>query len=165
MEGDTLYPLNVLREKYPDIYVKEVKKYTGREGVLTRKIPILNCLWNDVLHFSPVHPQKVKDALAQAGYTKFDFKFYEVDLAKINPQNILIFTYAHLDMEGVVEEDFIPFDPAYVDSHTEVPEATLAYFTEAVKNGRKPLFFHGIPHILVKDSVNILGLKVISDLV
>ncbi len=30
---------------------------------MEQRIPILNCLWNDVLHFSPVHPAKIKQAM------------------------------------------------------------------------------------------------------
>lgn len=68
LTGEVLYPLNVLRTHLPEIYDAQVKKYSGREGVMAHKVPILECLWNDVLHFSPVHPSKIRDAIADAGW-------------------------------------------------------------------------------------------------
>ncbi len=71
MIGDTLYPLNILKHTHPDLYTKKVSKYIGREKVMDQIIPILDCLWNDVLHFTAVHPKDVKDALIKAGSKKF----------------------------------------------------------------------------------------------
>jgi len=69
MKGKILYPLNVLKKKYPTLYKKEVQKYDGRKKVLQGKIPSpFNCLWNDVLHFSPVEPSKVMNALKKEGF-------------------------------------------------------------------------------------------------
>lgn len=70
LQGDTLFPLNTLKEKYPDLYKKEASKYVGREQIMQDVLPILNCLWNDVLHFSAVHPSLVKEALFESGRTK-----------------------------------------------------------------------------------------------
>ena len=59
MSGNILYPLNVMEKINPEIYEKAVKKYEGREYLMREVIPWLNCLWNDVLHFSIVHPTKI----------------------------------------------------------------------------------------------------------
>ena len=67
MEGDTLYPLNSLRSKFPNLYDAQAKKYEGREELMQRKIPILNCLWNDVIHLAPVHPKHVFENIRAAG--------------------------------------------------------------------------------------------------
>ena len=60
LEGSILYPLNTLKGKHPDIYEQQVSKYVGREHIKEQRIPILDCLWNDVLHFSAVNPKEVK---------------------------------------------------------------------------------------------------------
>jgi hypothetical protein len=60
MVGDLLIPLNQLRDKHPMTYAEHVTKYKGREKLLEKTIPLLNCLWNDVLHISPIHPQIVR---------------------------------------------------------------------------------------------------------
>ena len=50
-----------MKDQHPAVYEEHVKKYKGRERLLRREIPLLNCLWNDVLHISPIHPQLVMD--------------------------------------------------------------------------------------------------------
>ncbi len=57
LQGNILYPLNTLKEKHPEIYEQQVSKYVGREHMTQQRIPILDCLWNDVLHFSAVNPK------------------------------------------------------------------------------------------------------------
>jgi len=49
IRGDILYPLNILKSIYPDIYQYQVNKYFGREYIIEQRIPLFNCLWNDVL--------------------------------------------------------------------------------------------------------------------
>jgi hypothetical protein len=50
--GDIIYPLNQLKDIYPDHYTREIKKYEGREKLMDVRNPILNCLWNDVVQFT-----------------------------------------------------------------------------------------------------------------
>lgn len=51
---DAIAITNVLKDTKPAIYTAQSKKYLGRERILGAKIPPLNCLWNDVLHFTAV---------------------------------------------------------------------------------------------------------------
>ena len=48
--GTTLYPLNRLRDRYPDVYEAQRAKYRGREWLLEARVPLLDVLWNDVIH-------------------------------------------------------------------------------------------------------------------
>ncbi|MBK8551651.1 MAG: hypothetical protein IPL53_11555 [Ignavibacteria bacterium] len=59
LRGNVLYPLNTLKEIHPDLYEQQASKYAGREHITCQIIPILNCLWNDVLHFSAVNPEEI----------------------------------------------------------------------------------------------------------
>ncbi len=67
MHGATLVPLNLLKSMHLETYEQEAKRYTGREKLMKRVIPILDCLWNDVIHLSPIHPQRVLDVWKQEG--------------------------------------------------------------------------------------------------
>lgn len=49
---DTLYPLNVLKDRYPEQYREHAAKYDWRLELMDIVIPKLNCLWNDVLMFT-----------------------------------------------------------------------------------------------------------------
>lgn len=50
--GNVLFSLNRLKDTLPETYATQVGKYAGREKILERRIPKLDCLWNDVLHCS-----------------------------------------------------------------------------------------------------------------
>ena len=67
MRGTTLYPLNQLRDAHPDVYAEAIKKYENRERVMRQVVIPFGCAWNDVLHFSPVHPSFAKSELQKYG--------------------------------------------------------------------------------------------------
>jgi hypothetical protein len=77
MFGDILYPLNTLREINKDTYEFYTSRYKGRETLLEQKIPVLNCLWNDVLHCSPIDLRLIYKALIKAGHHKVKVKNIE----------------------------------------------------------------------------------------
>ncbi|HET8574815.1 MAG TPA: group-specific protein [Candidatus Paceibacterota bacterium] len=156
MRGDVLFPLNVLKEKYPEVYDQAAAKYAGREHVLQRKIPFLDCLWNDVIHFSPVHPSEIKKALAEAGSDRI-FEFFQVDAEALPPENTLV--YLH---HGWEEKDFISFDPEELRQFSHMPETTKEYYREMISENKSPLLFHGIPHVLYKGSLDTHGFRKIK---
>lgn len=159
--GNTLYPLNVLKEKHPRVYEKEVQKYLGREHVMQQHIPILDCLWNDVLHFSAVHPAEVKNALIQAGRSPdFTMKCYQVERRFIDPKNAVIYLYAHAD--ELHDEDFIPYSPERVLELSSLPQMTKEYYKETIQGGGRPLLYHLVPHVLYKGNLEILDLPIIT---
>lgn len=97
LQGNILYPLNALKEKYPDIYEQQVSKYVGREHIIQQRIPILDCLWNDVLHFSAVNPKEIRRALIEAGdNTDITRSYYQVDSKLIDPKNVIVYLYAEV---------------------------------------------------------------------
>ncbi len=70
LKGEYLIPLNELKRVYPNLYREYIQKYkdhTQRENLLTRKIPKLECLWNDVVHFLPLHPYEIYKVLLEIG--------------------------------------------------------------------------------------------------
>src|SRR3954469_11560600 len=61
LRGTILYPLNQLAGVAPDLYQQQRAKYHGREALMEQRVPQLDCLWNDVLHLSPVHPARLAE--------------------------------------------------------------------------------------------------------
>jgi len=134
LKGHILYPLNQLKSIYPSLYVTKAANYQGREAVMQARLPILDCLWNDVLHFSPVHPSKVQEALAEAGFGRKPRRYFEVDpLEKgFNATNAVIFLHQRVNLQKfrLEEADFRRFNLAGLSSLGEIPDATLAYYRE-----------------------------------
>lgn len=159
MRGNILYPLNQLKTVYPDIYTNEVKKYNGRLELLNIAIPPLRCLWNDVLHLTAIHPEVLKRALQEAGRTEFHQNFFEIDSSVINPASATIFIPG---ISGSVENGYYEtYSPEALEKYREIPDSTLEYYKHEISNGKKPLLYHGVPHIFLKDALSVKDVRII----
>jgi len=163
MKGDILYPLNTLKEKYPDIYTQQVAKYQGREGLLKQFIPILECLWNDVLHFSAIHPKDVKKALIKAGANKqLKLKCYQVKPNLLESEKTIIYFSGDIKEDRMKVKNFREYNPNELSKYSFVPEETKEYYEKCFSEGYKPLVFHKVAHILYKGSINTKDLDIVE---
>lgn len=164
MQGSILYPLNMLKDTHPDIYQIEVKKYEGREHIKEQRIPLLNCLWNDVLHFSAVNPIHIKQALIDAGRgADFIMNYYQVDPELIKQKDAVVYLYAHDGInDKLSEKNFVPYDSHEVGKFSVMPQATKDYYKETISHGGRPLLYHRVPHILYRGTIDVTDLPIIS---
>ncbi|MBP6904494.1 MAG: class I SAM-dependent methyltransferase [Candidatus Pacebacteria bacterium] len=163
MEGDILYPLNTLKETNRELYEKQAKKYIGREHVMEQFIPTLKCKWNDVLHFSPIHPEEIKKALIEAGIQTREGKFYQIDPAIFPVEDTTVYLYRHSKKENNMEpENFTSYDPTALEQYASVSEGTKAYYKEMYEKGERPLLYVKVPHILYKGSITIKDVPIIT---
>ncbi len=165
LTGSVLYPLNQLKQVYPDVAVVQLKKYQGRESLLSQRILLLNCLWNDVLHFSTVHPAKIKAAMEESGHTigSRKWRYFEVDAAFFSPSNTVIWEYRerHRTRLLIDESECFPFEARLLGKYTEVGKWTRRYYAE-VKPGARVLPYVGIAHVLYKGHLNVEGVTIIE---
>lgn len=157
MSGNILFPLNLLKEKNFDLYEKQASKYIGREDIMNERLPILNCLWNDVLHFSAVHPSLIKQALIEAGDTEsVHLECFEIEPSVLDSEKTIVFLYEHDTREGKLrEDDFAKYNPEDIAKYSKMPQETKEYYKEMYALGREPLLFHKIPHILFKGELDV----------
>lgn len=161
--GTTLYPLNQLRDIDPQIYTQKASKYTGREHVMGRHIPILNCLWNDVLHLSPIPPHELKVALLEAGMEDRQFSYYQIDPTSLASDKTVI--YEHKTTDRIVVPDvseFVLYEIEKLPTLAHIPAWTKQYYAEQYSVGQKPLRFLGIPHILYKGTIDTTALTIVT---
>jgi len=159
MSGDILYPLNILKKKIPEVYSREIKKYFGREIVLKLKMPFLNCLWNDVLHFTPVDPHKISKCLEEIGFERKLSRGYKIDSNLLEKEKALIYLYRGKFFD---RKDFIPYSQNKLKFLNQVTPLAKKYYLESFKEGKKILLFHKIPHVLYKGSLNVKGIEFIK---
>jgi hypothetical protein len=161
-----LYPLNQLKSIYPEVYAENVKKYEGREHVLETRIPApLNCLWNDVLHFTAVHPTILYKNLAEVGFDADALvwkRWFKIPITVFDPQNTIVCLYRRDVRLAPDAHDFQPFDPAKMGEYATVPHETIDYYREQFALGKRPLFFHHVPHILFKGTVETSGFEIVE---
>lgn len=164
LKGNILYPLNSLKELYPDIYEERLKNYAGRESIMQHWIPILNCLWNDVLQISAVDPKEVKQALIDAGRDPdFNMTCYQVDPKLLSPKDTIVYLYAHENVKDKLNlENFTAYNPDEVSKYSSMPQATKDFYKERIDEGGRVLLFHRIPHILYKGKLDVRNLNVVT---
>lgn len=102
ISGDFLVSLNNLLETHPVAYKEHLKKYKGREKLLQERIPILNCLWNDVLHISPINPQAIIDAWQKEGLYEHaripeSIEVYKIPIDLLNEETTVCFQSFNFD--------------------------------------------------------------------
>lgn len=163
MQGDTLYPLNLLKENDPGTYADYVKKYEGREEVMDQFIPTLSCLWNDVIHLSAVPPQVVKDALMEAGMERgLKMSYFKIDPHLLDPKKTTVYLHDTSKADRMREDNFAPFNPDEIEKCSFLPQETKDYYKKIYSNGGRPLVFHKVIHILYKGSINVKGLPIVE---
>ncbi len=166
-----LYPLNILREKFPGLYQVEHAKYNipesgntenERKFVPQKLIPTLeNAAWGDVIQLTAIHPKDLKQALVDAGFSPKELKFYQIDPNTLDSKNTTIYLY-RIDTEDNNPENFVQYDPEKLEAHAVVPDTTKRYYKEKFEQGEGSLLFVGVPHIFHKGPIDVSNFPVIS---
>jgi hypothetical protein len=165
MKGNTLYPLNVLKEKFPELYEQKAKKYEDRMQVMGWRIPTLDCYWNDVIHLIAVHPRVAKQALKDTGYDKeYSVSCYEIDPSSLPPEKTTVCMYTEEPAQGdqFKADEFVPFDVQDMEKYSVIPQRTKDYYKKCIENDRIPLSFPWVPHIFYKGSIDVENLKIVQ---
>jgi hypothetical protein len=163
MFGNILYPLNSLREINKETYEFHTSKYLGREILMEQKIPVLNCLWNDVLHCSPIDLRLIYKALIKAGHHKVrNIEFFKIPIELLKSIKFVKYKFDRefYDREKkayVLKTKNI--EPLTIDSYrelNELPDKTIEWYKWCAENNRGiPLLFRYIPHIFIKGNIPI----------
>lgn len=159
MVGNIIYPLNHLKQINREAYLRGAGKYQGREQLMDFVIPKLNCLWNDVVHCSPIHPSLLYKAMISSGLNPESREWYTIDPRTIKDAQFAMYSYKTR-----------PFDPnefriISVEEYQEieeVPQKAFDWYRElANKGGKIRLPFHYVPHFLVKGAIEITKAEII----
>ena len=161
MFGNILYPLNSLKHINQDLYKEESSKYKGREERIKNVIPILNCLWNDVIHLSTINPRLINKALVNSGHKVTDAQFFKIDISQIAQFPAVFFKYIH-DVWELLPDEFELLDIDKYAELKEVPIKTINHYRWCAENNKRPFLHHGIPHVLVKGEIDISNAKVVT---
>jgi hypothetical protein len=175
LRGPVLYPLSQLKDVHPDLYAELRKNYSTREDIASLRIPPLDhCLWNDVLHLTPVPPSRLKSALADAGHELPGGwrRFFRIDARILHAEDAVIyrlltpFWSGQFDVTEASEQlgrECLPFEPERLLDFAEVPDAARAYYASVPSGSQLPLFLY-VPHVLYKGRIDLTqdGVSVIE---
>jgi hypothetical protein len=161
MAGSIIEPLNQMRTNNPELYEKYAQKYKGREELMKRRVPVLDCLWNDVVQFLPFHPRKVFELQKALGLIDEipDYRYFQIDTDVLNPEKLAVYFKTAPGEENAHVEMFNDVDPTEIQ---EVPPATVAYFKTLIGTGEQPFNYQFVPHVLYQGEVDISNAPVIE---
>jgi hypothetical protein len=160
--GNTIYPLNQLKTIRPDLYESQIRKYRGREGLLSRYVPSLDCLWNDVVFLCAVDPVLINAAIESVGLlSPKDFgacHYFKIDLDVLDRS--LLTTFLHAADDQLI---FSSFDVDKMSEYALIPEAQHEYYREKRQTMKPRYLVHSrVVHILYKGRIDISDTTIIT---
>ena len=179
MIGEVIYPLNQLR-LHPEQYEFQKSKYAGREQVLDFRIPRLDVLFNDTVHCAALHPHHLFSARRALGMDPPSRPpmpswatglAFEIPLERILVHRVVWYSAKTTWINGAPGDDvpltppleeFEPFDPKRYQPLSEPTARHIEYLRRMNTDGKRPLMFVHIPHILVAGPIDVSGLRVVS---
>lgn len=161
MTGNIVYPLSELKELYPEIFEVRSKHHHYPPHVLDDSIPRLGCFWNDVLHFTAMHPTKIAEAMKKCGHS-LKLRYYEIPAERLEPEKTIVFLNKPRILGSPTKySDFVDYNPAEIEKYAFVHEESLEK-CEDLPTGDEFLLNYGSPYILYKSNINIGGLVIIE---
>lgn len=154
MKGTKLIPLSKMLEVDPQLHAKYLEKYKGREDILERKIPLLECLWNDVVQLLPLNPlllfklQKKLGGISEIP----DYKYYKIDITTLDPSKTAVYFKTAPGEENVTVKWLSDVD---FDDLQDIPEATRKYYESMVGTGEPIFNYQFVPHILYRGTIDV----------
>jgi hypothetical protein len=163
MEGTKLVPLNVMFARRPDLYEKYLEKYKGREEILERRIPLLDCLWNDVVQLLPLHPRQLFELQQKLGLIEQvpDYHYNEIDASVLDSTRTVVYFKTAPGEENITVKWLKDVN---VDELQEIPAATVEYYESMVNTGETVFNYQFVPHIVYMGDIDISSANTITTL-
>jgi hypothetical protein len=174
MHGHTLLPLNRLKVERPDLYDRELRKWDGRESVLTWVVPHLGVPWADTVNLSALDPRQLADARRRLGLPLsklLERRIARIPIDRIADAPAVVYDSASHWINSAPGEDvpltppereFTPFDPTTYRELPEVPALHLDYLRRQLAAGRPALGFVFVRHVLVGGPVDLSGIQLVA---
>lgn len=166
-KGNSIIPLNMMStlEGFSEIYTKAVSKYEGREYVTKIVIPTLQCLWNDVIFLSPLHPHMHYQKYREIGFAPKKVEFFKIPVDVLRNKRVTVYKFPSYkifpsgDPKRYESSSFYPFNCLSYQEMRDLPHETKQYYLENFipENPEKypPLNWYRIPHILCQDPIDL----------
>jgi hypothetical protein len=166
MLGTVLYPLNELKAHSPAHYASAIAKYSDdpkRLSLPAQRVPKLDCLWNDVVHCAPIHPHLLYLALVERAFrVNPETAFFQIPVSALKGMPVAVYVGSGLHPDRPPREDEVEWlnHETYAELRT-VPTTTLAWYDRLAGEGRLYGHFVGVPHVLVRGSIDVRNVDVV----
>lgn len=171
-KGTWIIPLNLMpfMEGYEEIYQNAIKKYDDRTWLLDRIIPTLNCLWNDVIFFSPLHPHKHYEEYVRLGYTPRNLKFFKIPVEVLKEKRVTVWKWLSekkYPVNDPIHISIVAYCALNFDRYQEMedlPDDTKEFYQQCMDPTHPDNYprynWFRIPHILCQDPIDTLDPRI-----
>ncbi len=124
------------------------------EEILERKIPLLDCLWNDVVQLLPLHPLQLFELQKELGLiTEIpDYKYYQIDVSALDPSQTVVYFKTAPGEENVTVKWL---KDVQFEELQDIPEATRKYYESMVGTGEPVFNYQFVPHVVCRDTIDV----------
>ncbi len=166
-KGDWIVSLNMMpgMEGFSKIHELAIAKYQGREHLLSKVIPTLNCLWNDVVFLSPLHPHKHYQEYTRIGFTPKSVQYFKIPIEVLAEKRVTVWkwlSYKKYPSNDPIHESidsYCAFDFSRYQELDELPQDTKEFYEQHFDPENPALYpkynWYRIPHILCQDPIDI----------
>lgn len=154
IKGTALIPLSKMETVDPDLQKKYLEKYNGRESVIERHIPLLDCAWDEVVQLLPLHPRQLFTYQQQIGIINEipDYRYFEFDVNVLDSDSAVVYFKTapgddHVTVKWLADVN--------IDELQSIPQATINYYDSMVGKDEPVFNYQFIPHILYRGSIDI----------
>lgn len=161
LRGNHLMPLNMMTKVDAELSDKYLEKYKGREEILERKIPLLDCLWNDVVQLLPLLPRKLFELQRELGLIIDipNYRYFQIDPNALDLDRTVVFFKTAPGDEHVTVKWLRDVDLAEIQ---DIPPATRGYYESMVGTGEAVFNYQFVPHIVYRGTIDISEAKTIG---
>lgn len=153
--GETLHPLNQLRQLHPAAAAHALRRFRGREDLLERRVPPLGCARQDTVSLSVVPPQVLVALLHDLGVPWQPRTWVAVHPSSLEPARAVVYpSRRRTPFRPETDEDFAPYDPATVLEY-QTTALTREDWQQAQQKGTGVLLFSSVPSVLYQGAINI----------
>lgn len=161
MRGTEIVPLSEMMHVDGRLGAKYLAKYDGRESVIERKIPLLDCSWRDVVELLPLPPQKLFEYQKSLGLIDDlpDYRYFQIDPDSLDMSRAVVFFKTAPGDENTGVKWLADVDLAELQ---DIPEATKKYYESLVGKGEPVFNYQFVPHILYRGTIDVSTAEIIS---
>lgn len=152
--GSSLIPLNEMMKVDPELRFKYLEKYKGREEILERKIPLLDCFFNDVVQLLPMDPKKLFELQLKLGLINEipNYTYFQIDPRELDPKRTVIYFKTTPGEEHVTVKWL---DDVDLKELQDIPVATTEYYRNLVGKNEPVFNYQFVPHVIYKGRINV----------
>ena len=176
-QGNQILPLSFLQSLYPEIANTSIKKYTGREDLIDSVVydptnsphqfmgdKVLK--WTEVSFCSMINPSLIFKKFKELGFIPKEAKrsIFKIPLEVFPAKTMVWLGQKKMSNLGLLpQDDCYSLEEAYnmVDINI-LPSRAVEYDESWQNQGKRPLFFVHMPHILCAEPIDISVCEIIE---